>query len=216
LATAVANGATKIYLMDGTYQLSDATKGKTLTISGSKNAVIEHQNQGEDGMNYSLEGSTVTFNGVTIKTTSGTYRGFARSTAIEYNNCNFVGSYTLGAGSHTFNNCHFNLQNNYVWTWGGTNVVFDGCTFEDENGVGKAILVHNTVDTEVTVKDCKFVATTGAKTWDGIDVAAVSIDPNGAHTAKVTFEGTNNVSAAFNGNWQVKYAEDTALVTVVE
>ena len=88
-------------------------------------------------------------------------------------------------------------------------------TFEDENGVGKAILVHNTVATEVTVKDCTFIATTGAKTWDGIDVAAVSIDPNGAHTAKVTFEGTNTVDSAFNGKHQIKYAEDTALVTVV-
>ena len=216
LEAAIEAGETKIWLNPGTYQLPNVAKGKTLTIGGTEDAIIKHENQGEDGMNYSLEGSTVVFNGVTIETTSGTYRGFARSTAIEYNECNFVGPYTLGAGSHTFNDCHFNLQNNYVWTWGGTNVVFDGCTFEDENGVGKAILVHNTVNTEVTVKDCNFVATTGAKTWDGIDVAAVSIDPNGANTAKVTFEGTNNVSSAFNGNWQIKYAEDTALVTVVE
>jgi len=215
LKEAIENGVTSIDLADGIYHLPDAAKGKTLTISGSKNAVIEHVNQGEDGMNYSLEGSTVTFNGVTIKTTSGTYRGFARSTAIVYNNCNFVGTYTLGAGSHTFNDCHFNLKNNYVWTWGGVKVVFDGCTFEDEKGVGKAILVHNTFATEVTVKDCTFIATTGAKTWDGIDVAAVSIDPNGAHTAKVTFEGTNTVDSAFNGKYQIKYAEDTALVTVV-
>lgn len=216
LATAIQDGWYDLWLNDGTYQLPDAAKGKTLTISGSEKAVIEHVNQGEDGMNYCLEGSTVTFNGLTIKTTNGTYRGFARSTAIEYNDCHFVGSYTLGAGSHTFNNCHFNLQNNYVWTWGGTDVVFDGCTFEDENGIAKAILVHNTVDTEVTVKNCTFVAATGANTWDGIHVAAVSIDPNGAHTAKVTFEGTNTVSSAFNGNWQIKYAEESALVTVVE
>ena len=216
LEAAIANGASAVNLADGTYEIPAAAKGKTLTINGSDKAIIEHVNMGEDGMNYNLEGSTVTFNGVTIESASGTYRGFARSVAIEYNNCKFVGTYTLGAGSHTFKNCHFNLKNNYVWTWGGTNVVFDGCTFEDENGVAKAILVHNTVDTVVTVKDCNFVATTGAKTWDGIDVAAVSIDPNGAHTAKVIFEGTNDVAGAFNGKWQIKYSEDTALVTVVE
>ena len=216
LAAAIAAGETNLWLNDGTYTLPDAAKGKTLLLSGTSNAVIEHVNQGEDGMNYSLEGSTVTFNGVTIKTTSGTYRGFARSAKIVYNKCNFVGSYTLGAGTHTFNECNFNLQSGYVWTWGGESVTFNNCVFEDENGAAKAILVHNTVDTVVTVNNCKFNATTKAYTWDGIQVAAVSVDPNGAHTVVVNFEGTNTVSEAFNGNWQVKYPEEASLVTVNE
>ena len=221
LTNAVRNGATNVYLVDGEYDVTNCYT-EELTINGSTNAVLKISNEGEDGMDYGFDGqyvaggiSKVTFNGVTINTTnnSGQYRGFARMQGT-YNDCTFVGAYCLGAGTNVFNGCTFNFKNNYIWTWGASKVVFNNCTFEDENGVAKAILVHNTTDTEVTVKDCKFIATTGAKTWDKIPVAAVSIDPNGAHTVNVNFEGNNTVADAFHGLHQVKYADEIELITV--
>ena len=140
----------------------------------------------------------------------------ARINSAVYNNCTIVGSnYTL-YGNSEFNNCTFNLNNGYVWTWGAAKVAFNGCTFEDVvGGKAKAILVHNTIETEVTVKDCTFKATTPASTWDGIAVAAVSIDPeNGSPDATVRFEGTNTVDSAFYALYQVKYADEVDDVAI--
>ena len=133
-----------------------------------------------------------------------------------YNNCTITGSnYTL-YGDSVFNNCTFNLKNGYVWTWGASKVEFNNCTFEDATGgAAKAILVHNTTETTVYVRNCTFNATTSAKTWDGIPVAAVSIDPeNGSPDATVYFEGTNTYSDAFHGLYQLKYADEVNDVKV--
>ena len=228
MADAVAAGATNLYLADGEYDIRGCG-GKTLTINGSKNAVIKVANEGENGHDAGCDGATVTFNGVTFNTTAngGQYRGFTRMNGI-YNDCAFIGSYTTSSGVHKFYNCAFDLKNNYVWTWGASDVLFDNCTFEDANGVGKAILVHEgAAVTNVTVRDCTFTASTAAYTWDGLYVAAVSIDPVGA-SKKITvnFEGTNTVvttegaTADANGNTgfaglhQIKYANETAQIMV--
>ena len=63
----------------------------------------------------------------------------------------------------------------------------------------------------VTVKDCTFNATASAKTWNGIHVAAVSIDgTNGSYV--VNLEGTNTVDSDFNGLWQIKAGESNVTV----
>lgn len=218
LAEAVAAGHTELYLADGEYDVYGCA-GKTLTINGSRNAVLKVKNEGEDGCDYGFGSGgagvgNITFNGITIDTTSnsGNYKGYAYMSGT-YNDCAFVGGYALHRNSY-FYDCEFNFKNNYVWTWGASEVVFDGCTFADENGVAKAILVHCTTPTTVTVKDCVFEGTTTAKTWDSIPVAAVSIDPNGAHNVVVNFEGSNTVSDAYHGMYQCKYANEASLITV--
>lgn len=216
LATAISGGATNIVLKDGTYQMPAAAKGKTLTINGSVDAVIEvvpaGQGEANGQLDYSLDGSTVTFNGVTIKTNSQLYAGYARLSGI-YNNCVIQNTYNLGTGNSEFNNCTFNITNEYLRVGGAYSAVFNGCTFNTD---GRAILVFQdgtSVAQTVTVKDCTFNATAAANTWNGIHVAAVSIDgTNGTYT--VNLEGTNTVDSDFNGLWQIKAGE--ANVTVNE
>ena len=211
LETAINDGSTALILGSGTYTIPDSAKGKTMTIAGNGETVVSVVDDGgsEGDIDYSFEGSTVTFENVTLDIQGSNYPGYARMSAV-YNNCTIKGSnYTL-YGDSVFNNCTFDLNNGYVWTWGASNVSFNNCTFEDTTGgKAKAILVHNTVETEVTVKDCTFIATTPAQTWDNIPVAAVSIDPeNGSPDATVHFEGTNTYSDAFYALYQVKYADE--------
>lgn len=157
LATAIKNGTTSIVLKSGEYYMPADAKGKTLTICGSKDTIIEivPEGQGEANgqLDYNLNSSTVTFNGVTIKTNNQTYAGYAGLTGT-YNNCTFDGHYSLQRDS-VFNNCTFNVSGNQynIWTWGAPNATFDGCTF---NSDGKALLLYGTVNTNLTVKNCTF------------------------------------------------------------
>lgn len=154
LATAVANGATSLYLMDGEYDIAGCG-GKTLNISGSKNAIIKIMNEGELGSDYGFDGSTVTFNGVTFDTSlnNGNYKGFARMKGT-YNNCTFNGSYALNA-NNTFYGCVFNVSGDAynLWTWGAPEATFNNCTF---NSDGKAILLYGGTNTKLTLNSCIF------------------------------------------------------------
>ena len=193
LAAAVAAGKTDIYLLDGEYDVYGCG-GKTLTLTGSKNAVIKLHNDGEDGCDYAFGGNgtgvgDVTFNGVTIDTTAntGNYKGFAYMKGT-YNDCNFVGAFSLNnANDYTFNRCTFDFKNGYFWTWGANSVTFDGCTF---NGNSKAILAHGYASTVITIKDCTFAATEKGYTGSGDNTAAVEMDPAGTNTYTVKITGS--------------------------
>ena len=156
LAKAVANGATDIELNDGEYDVYDCA-GKTLTISGSKDVVIKvvggGQSEANGQLDYGFDGSTVTFNGVTIKTNNQTYAGYARLNGV-YNNCTFENTYCLN-GTSEFNNCTFNISGDQysIWTWGAPTATFDGCTFNTD---GKAVLLYGTANTKLTVNNCVF------------------------------------------------------------
>jgi len=214
LAAAVAAGETEIWLNPGTYQAPNAAQGKTLTINGTKASVLEvipvGQGEANGQLDYSFDGSTVTFNGITIKTNSQLYAGYARLSGT-YNDCVIQNTYNLGVGNSAFYNCEINISNEYLRVAGATSAVFDGCTF---NTAGRAILVYQdgtNVAQTVTVKDCTFNATAAANTWNGIHVAAVSIDgTNGTYT--VNLEGTNTVDSDFNGLWQIKAGETNVTV----
>ena len=214
---ALTSGATIVVLTEDNYTIPDSARGKTLTIvgNGDTNISVVDDGASEGDIDYSLRGSNVVFENVTLNIKGSDHPGYAGLSAT-YNNCTIVGSnYTL-YGDSVFNNCTFNLNNGYVWTWGAKNVEFNSCTFEDiVGGAAKAILVHNTVETVVTVKDCTFKGTVPKTTWDGIPVAAVSIDPeNGSPDATVYFAGTNSVSDAYNSLYQVKYADEVDDVKV--
>ena len=207
LAAAIASGETEIYLNKGTYNMPASAKGKTLTINGTKDSIIEVKpaGQGEAGgqLDYSLDGSTVTFNGVTIKTNSKTYAGFTRLSAT-YNDCVIQNTYNLGVGTSVFNNCVFNITNEYLRVGGAYKAEFNNCVFNTD---GRAILVFQdgtTNNQTVTVKDCTFNATAAAHTWNGIHVAAVSFDGAQGGTYTINFEGTNTVDSDFNGLYQDK------------
>ncbi len=154
LDQAVKNGNTTIVLNGGNYIIPDSAKGKTLRIIGTKDTKIATQDDGSyEGCDYSLDGSTVTFENITITTDSHTYTGYARLNAT-YINCTINGTYTL-YGDSEFNNCTFNVSGDVynIWTWGAPNVTFDSCTF---NSDGKALLLYGSENTNMTVNNCVF------------------------------------------------------------
>lgn len=200
LAAAVAAGKTNIALADGEYNVANCG-GKTLTITGSKNAVIKLYNEGENGADYGFDASTVTFNGVTIDTSAntGSYKGFARMNAT-FNDCTFKGAYT-SFQNNVFNNCDFDFQNGYFWTWGADELTFNNCTF---GGNSKCILAHGSASTVITIKDCNFTATEKGYTGSGDHTAVVEIDPTGANTYTINFSGNNIKTTSYAGWTRVK------------
>ena len=207
LAAVVAAGATDIYLLDGEYDVYGCG-GKTLTLTGSKNAVIKLYNDGEDGCDYAFGGNgtgvgNITFNGLTIDTTAntGNYKGFAYMKGI-FNDCNFVGAYSLNnANDFEFNRCTFDFKNGYFWTWGANSVTFDGCTFI---GNSKNILAHGYASTVININNCTFAATEKGYTGAGDNTAAVEIDPAGTNTYTINFTGENTITENYAGWTRVK------------
>ncbi len=155
LDAAISGGSTKILLGDGTFTIPASAKGKTLTIvgNGDTNVAVTKVGNGGENVDYGLDGSTVTFENITITTNSSTYIGYARLNAT-YNNCTINGTYTL-YGNSTFNNCTFNVSGDVynIWTWGAPEATFNNCTF---NSDGKALLLYGTANTELTVNGCTF------------------------------------------------------------
>lgn len=154
--SALAAGNDTIMLGSGNYIIPDSAQGKTLTIIGNGvDTVIATQDDGSyEGCDYSLDGATVTFEGITINTDSTTYTGYARLKAT-YNNCTINGTFTLYDDS-VFNNCTFNVSGDVynIWTWGATNATFNNCTF---NSDGKALLLYGGANTTLTVNKCTFI-----------------------------------------------------------
>ena len=207
IATFAALGFTSIDLEAGEYDVYGCA-GKTLTLNGSNDAVIILKNEGEDGCDYAFGGNgtgvgNITFNGITINTTqnTGNYKGFAYMKGT-FNNCNFVGAYSLNnANDFEFNNCTFDFQNGYFWTWGANSVTFNACTF---NGNTKNILAHGYASTVITINDCAFAATEVGKTGDGYVTACVEIDPAGTNTYTINFTGNNTKTDKYAGWKRVK------------
>ena len=208
LAAVVANGATDIYLLPGEYDVYGCG-GKTLTISGSKDAVLKLYNEGEEGCDYGFGGNgtgvgNITFNGVTIDTTAntGNYKGYAYMKGT-FNDCNFVGAYSLNnANDFEFNRCTFDFKNGYFWTWGANSVTFNDCIF---NGNSKNILAHGWASTTIIINDCDFAATEKGYANSGKDwTAAVEIDPAGTNIYTINFTGKNTITENYSGWTRVK------------
>ena len=202
ITNAISDGATTINLIQGNYVIPSSAQGKTLTIIGTgtpedvKVAVTKVGSGGEN-CDYGLDGSTVTFESITITTNSSTYIGYARCNGT-YKNCVINGTYTL-YGDSKFERCTFNVSGDVynIWTWGAKNMEFDRCTF---NSDGKALLLYqegtNTVN--LTVKSCIFNDNGGLTSKK----AAIEIGdaPYGATpTYNVTVSGTTvNGNEGFN------------------
>jgi len=123
----------------------------TQTVDVAKNASAA---EGAKHLNYQ-RGSTFTFENLTIENGTDTYDGIVCD-ELTYKNCTIKGVTTL-YGKATFINCVFenDMANQYsIWTWGGTDVTFEGCTF---NTNGKAILLFGEEKTtNLTVNNCVF------------------------------------------------------------
>ena len=117
-------------------------------ISGSKNA--------EGGMLSYQRGSSFTFKNLKIKAGEGNFDGVVCDELV-FENCTITGKFTL-FGKASFKDCVFEntMADQYsIWTWGGTDVTFDKCSF---NTNGKAILLYGQATaakpTNLVVKNC--------------------------------------------------------------
>lgn len=196
--------------------VEDADEFWSAVNSGEKDIIVNNANDIVVNAEHDAKGANMTFNGGTVTTANKDYTGIAHCGEITYNNVTFNGGMFLYGEKVVFNNCTFNLTTNYIWTYGAKEVEFNGCTFNTD---GKAILYYQEGSNDnkiLTVKDCTFNATKTAQTWNGIEIAAVSIDgslPTGGNgTYTVNFEGTNTVDADFNGLWQIKAHKNNVTV----
>lgn len=140
---------------------NESAKAKDLTFVGDGTQtvdVVSNAINAEGGILNYQRGSKFTFKNMTVQAGKGNYDGIVCDELV-YENCVIRGKLTL-YGKATFINCTFenDMANQYsVWTWGGTDVLFDGCTF---NTNGKAILLYGQATaakpTNLTVKNCTF------------------------------------------------------------
>lgn len=147
-----------VYLRSGSYIIPQGAKGKTIRFVGEGNpeevvVTVTKVGIGGENCDYGLDGSTVTFEGITITTNSSTYIGYAGCKGT-YRNCIINGTYTLYDNS-SFDGCTFNVSGDVynIWTWGASVANFTNCTF---NSDGKAMLLYGTADTQLTIENTVF------------------------------------------------------------
>ena len=140
---------------------NESAKARDLTFVGDGTQTVDVVSKAinaEGGMLNYQRGSKFTFKNMTVQAGEGAFDGIVCDELV-YENCIIRGKLTL-FGKATFINCTFenDMANQYsVWTWGGTDVLFDGCTF---NTNGKAILLYGQATaakpTNLTVNNCTF------------------------------------------------------------
>ena len=185
----------------------------TQTVDVASNAPAA---EGAGHLNYQ-RGSTFTFKNLTIENGTNTYDGIVCDELV-YENCTIKGVTTL-YGKATFINCTFEntMANQYsIWTWGGTDVTFDGCTF---NTNGKAILLYGQATAEkptnLTVNNCEF----NDRNNGSAGKAAIEIgnDYNATYTLTVNNATVNGFADGKNTGsklWANKNSMDAAHLTV--
>ena len=146
-----------IVLKDGL--ANEGVKARNITIVGNGSQtvdVISGSKNAEGGMLSYQRGSSFTFKNLKIKAGEGNFDGVVCDELV-FENCTITGKLTL-FGKATFKDCVFEntMADQYsIWTWGGTDVTFDKCTF---NTIGKVILLYGGADgknpTNLVVKNC--------------------------------------------------------------
>lgn len=195
---------------------AEKAKRRNLTFIGDGTQtfdVITKATNAEGGMLNYQRGSSFTFKNMSIKAGEGSYDGVVCDELV-YENCTITGKLTL-YGKATFVNCVFEntMANQYsIWTWGGTDVKFDKCTF---NTNGKAILLYgqateakptNLIVTNCTLNDRKNGAAGKAAIEIGNDYNAtynltisdcvINGFAEGKNTGSKTWANKNSMDAA--------------------
>ncbi|MBE6574759.1 MAG: hypothetical protein E7654_00625 [Ruminococcaceae bacterium] len=163
LKAAIEDGKTDLTLKAGNYTLP-TMPGKTVTISGTKDAVIDASQAYANGaQNTNLD---ITFDGVTVTFGTKNYLGgFAHADKVVYKNCKLIGKQTLYANTVEFINCELDTTSvgaeHTAWTWGAKNISFTDCTFTYGDRAVNCYGEHGDAQT-VTFTGCKFITTNAA------------------------------------------------------
>lgn len=219
LETAAGQSSTIVLASNSTVTLDNNVlnqKNANVTIIGDGTQtfdVITKAISAEGGMLNYQRGSSFTFKNMSIKAGEGDFDGVVCDELV-YENCTITGKLTL-YGKATFVNCLFEntMANQYsIWTWGGTDVKFDKCTF---NTNGKAILLYgkateakptNLIVTNCTLNDRKNGAAGKAAIEIGNDYSAtynltisgcvINGFAEGKNTGSKTWANKNSMDAA--------------------
>ena len=195
----------------GTYTLP-SLESKRITISGTKDTVIDMENKLNNGA------SNISFEGVTVKFGTDDYKGFQHTDKLTYKDCTITGKQFLYGTEVEFINCNFmqDVVDYNVWTYGAGTVLFKDCKF---NCKGKSVLIYNEGALEaqtVEFQNCSFNASVKA---DG--KAAIEIDSRfTSYTVTIDQATANNVigfadgSDSNNSLWNVKAHAKPVTVTV--
>ena len=187
------------------------------TVDVAKNAPAA---EGAMHLNYQ-RGSTFTFENLTIENGTDTYDGIVCD-ELTYKNCTIKGVTTL-YGKATFIDCVFEntMTNQYsIWTWGGTDVTFENCTF---NTNGKAILLFGEdKTTSLTVNNCRFYdRTDGAAGKAAIEIGDANYGKHNNFTVVINnstvaqgFAINTNGTNTHSKLWANKNSMDAAHLTV--
>ena len=146
-------------LNNGLAHEGDKSRNVTIVGDGSQTVdVVTKAISAEGGQLNYQRGSSFTFENLTIQAGEGNFDGIVCN-ELTYKDCTIKGKLTL-FGKATFIDCTFDntMANQYsIWTWGGTDVTFENCTF---NTNGKAILLYGGADgknpTNLVVNKCTF------------------------------------------------------------
>ena len=213
----IASGQT-ITLDNGIANEGDKSRDITFSGDGSQTVDVITNAVGAEGgqLNYQ-RGSSFTFENLTIQAGEGNFDGIVCN-ELTFKDCTIKGKLTL-FGKATFINCVFDntMANQYsIWTWGGTDVTFEGCTF---NTNGKAILLYGGATaakpTNLVVNNCIF----NDRNNGTAGKAAIEIgnDYNATYTLTVNSATVNGFAAGKNTNstlWANKNSMDAAHLTV--
>ena len=218
----IAVPAGQITTLDNDIANESNNNGKSRNVTfigdGSQTVdVVTNAITAEGGeLNYQ-RGSSFTFENLTIQAGEGNFDGIVCD-ELTYKDCTIKGKLTL-FGKATFINCVFDntMANQYsIWTWGGTDVTFEGCTFKTN---GKAILLYGGAaasnPTNLVVNNCTF----NDRTNGAAGKAAIEIgnDYNATYTLTVNNATVNGFAAGKNTGstlWANKNSMDAAHLTV--
>ena len=210
---AIAPGQT-ITLDNGIANAGNNSRDVTFSGNGSQTVdVITNTVNAEGGQLNYQRGSTFTFENLTIQAGEGSFDGIVCN-ELTYKNCTIKGKLTL-YGKATFIDCVFEntMDDQYsIWTWGGTDVTFEGCTF---NTNGKAILLYGSAPTNLVVNNCAF----NDRNNGTAEKAAIEIgnDYNATYTLTVNNATVNGFADGKNTGsklWANKNSMDAAHLTV--
>ncbi len=199
---------------------NESAKAKDLTFVGDGTQTVDVEAAAVDAeggrLNYQ-RGSKFTFKNMTVQAGEGNFDGIVCDELV-YENCVIRGKLTL-FGKATFINCTFenDMPNQYsIWTWGGTDVLFDGCTF---NTNGKAILLYGQATaakpTNLTVNNCTFNDRNGGAA--GKAAIEIGNDYNATYTLTINNITVNGFANGKNTNskvWANKNSMDAEHLTV--
>ena len=198
----------------------DGGIGKNVTIIGREGSVLKQEGEYHgDRYVFVYDTEGLTLKNITIDCGNVDYKSFARCNDMKFDNCTIKGQLCLNGNGITFEGCKFVQTNSAMynlWSYGGNNVVFNKCVFEN---VGKAINVYRepndtqypNVFVKQTFNKCEFksnpvnkaalnIKTNGTQCWElevnnctlsnGMRVYQVDDASRAANQVKLTVDGT--------------------------